>query len=975
MEKEGFYTPLHLRSSFSLLRGVLSPEELCGRAAFLGWKTVGLADINNFYGAVRFIRAAKLRGQKPVLGVAVESAGRYLFTAICKNRRGYASANRLITALLDDPAYDPLPELCANGWEGLAILSPLKRVLSRLMETEKKDLYMALVFGRPFRRAAAWAKGTGLPCIAVNYGAYVSEEDRKLYRLLRAVDKNTTVDALPPEESFFELHRIASSFEMLHFFSALPEALRRGAELAEECSDRLLPETFVFPAFRGMSESGAFSRLEFLCNAGTARRYGVMRPDIKERLDYELSIIRKKRFASYFLVVHDIVSRCPRTCGRGSSAASIVSYLLGITHVDPLAHNLFFERFLNMGREDPPDIDVDFPWDERDKALAYVFSTYSGRAGMVADHVTFGPRSCLREPAKAFGLEEKEIAKLVECARFGEIEKIPSYLRAAASRLRGMPRHIGTHPGGVVITPGRITEYTHLQMSKTGFPVIAWEKDGAEDAGLVKIDILGNRSLGVLRDTIELVNKKRSSPVTWESFQPLDDWATRKLIEAGDTLGVFYVESPATRQLLGKMNRGDFEHLVIASSIIRPAANRYINLFVARLRGEPYVPIHPLVAEPLRETLGVMVYQEDVARVAIAAAGFSPAEADGLRKALSKKDRESRIRSYRKRFFSGGRKRGIGPAALEKLWDMVLSFDGYSFCKAHSASYALLSYRLAWMKRYYPLDFFTSVINNGGGFYSGQVYLNEVRRLGFAVLRPDINRSEWRHTVEDGSFRLGLCQIREVPETFLRGLLSEREKNGPFADLYDFLSRTDPGLPSVRNIIRSGCLDELGGGLTRPELFWAFFHRNGGDFLFAFPPVPKCIGDYSRPRKLYDEVDTLGLIVSCHPLEIFAEQRPLGSYIDSRAIPAHVGGRVAIAGVLITGKETKTKKREQMGFFSFDDPFGVFETVLFPDLYGELLKTLERGRAFLVQGKVAVEFDAYIIEIHNLVPLAALQSA
>ena len=973
MENRSPYTPLYLRSSFSLLRGVLSPEELCSRAALMGCKTVGLADINNFYGAVRFIRAAKLRGQKPVLGVAVESNGRYLFTAVCKTRGGFALANRMITALLDDPTYDPLSRLCLEGWDGLAILSPSKRVLRRLMQRGRVDLYMALVFGRPFRESAAWAKQAGLPSVAVNYGVYVREEDRRLYRLLRAVDENTTVDALPPEESLFEMHRIASATEIMHFFSAVPEALRHGADLAESCSADLLPAAYVFPSFQGLGESEAFSRLRSLCRAGIARRYGGVRPDIKERLAYELSIVRKKGFASYFLVVHDIVSRCPRTCGRGSSAASIVSYLLGITHVDPLAHNLFFERFLNMGREDPPDIDVDFPWDERDNALAYVFSAYRGRAGMVADHVTFGPRSCLREPAKAFGLEEPEIEKLVECGRFGEPEKIPPYLRAAASSLRGMPRHIGTHPGGVVITPGRITDYTHLQMSKTGFPVIAWEKDAAEDAGLVKIDILGNRSLGVLRDTIELVNKKRNAPITWETFRPLGDRATRELIEAGDTLGVFYIESPATRQLLGKMKRGDFEHLVIASSIIRPAANRYIKLFVSRLKGKPYEPIHPLVAEPLRETFGIMVYQEDVARVAIAVAGFSPAEADGLRKVLSKKDRGIRLRSYRKRFFVGGRKKGVEEPALEKLWDMVLSFDGYSFCKAHSASYALLSYRLAWMKRYYPLEFFTSVINNGGGFYSGQVYLNEIRRLGFPVLRPDINRSDWKHTVEGRSFRLGLWQIREVPEPFLRNLLAERDKNGPFTDYADFLCRMEPGLSTVRNIIRSGCLDKIGDGLTRPEMFWAYFHRRGGDFLFAFPPVPKCIGDYSPPRKLYDEVDSLGLLVSCHPLEVFTSYRLFGSYIDSRAIPSHAGDRISIAGVLITGKEVKTKKHKQMGFFSFDDPYGVFETVLFPDLYEELLKTLERGRAFLVQGKVEVEFDAYIIEIHNLVLLAAGQ--
>ncbi|MFP4562352.1 MAG: PHP domain-containing protein [Spirochaetia bacterium] len=1004
------YVPLHLRSYFSLLRGCRSPEELCAHAAGAGYPAAGLADINNLYGAVRFIAAARREGIKPIIGAAIEYREEYLFTAYCLSKRGFGRLNRLLTSLFMEEDLDPAAFLLEEGWEGLAIISPRRDVLSRLITAERArtgsassrapGIYAALFYGVPFRSPAAWAAERRIPVCAVNGGVALDRGDPALYRLLRAIDRCTTVDRLAGEPGGGNLEdkdRIVDAEEMERFFSAVPEALENAARIAAGCEADLLPEGYVFPRFQGLCEKEAFGRLKSYCLAGIDRRYGpaegrvggavAPRAAVRERLRYELDIVCRKRFAGYFLVVHDIVSRFPRTCGRGSSAASIISYLLGITHVDPLKHNLFFERFLNMGRTDPPDIDVDFPWDERDRVLAWVFETYRGRAGMVADHVTFGPRSCYREPAKAFGMTEEEIGRIVRAVRLGDTEEVPPYVVRAARRLRGIPRYIGMHPGGVVITPGPITDYTHLQISTgTGLPVIAWEKDAAEDAGLVKIDLLGNRSLGVLRDCIELITRNPvppDPPVQWESFDPLDDTATRELIEAGNTLGVFYVESPATRQLLHKMGHGDFERLVMASSIIRPAANKFIRMFVSRLKGEPYRPLHPLIADTLAETKGIMVYQEDVARVAIAVAGFDPAEADRLRKTLSKKDREYRLKGFRKCFFEGGAKKGVPGAVLEQLWDMILSFDGYSFCKAHSASYALLSYRLAWMKRHYPLEFFTAVINNGGGFYSASVYLNEVRRLGYPILPPDVNRSCMGHTAEygrpgagNGAFRLGLSRLSEVPREFSQRLLAERKKNGSFTDFSNFLRRTDPPLGVLRYFIRSGALDSIAGGLSRPELFWAFFHRAEETALFGLPPVPASVGDYSDRTKLVDELKTLGVLISLHPLTVFEsaveELTAGGSYpprVRSREVREHIGERISIAGILVTGKEVRSRTKRSMGFLSFEDPQGIFETVLFPEAYERLLPTVEGGAAFFLIGTVEEEFDTCIINVRELIPL------
>ncbi len=986
--------PIHVHSYFSLGRGVLSPEAICRLAREQGAAAVGLTDTDNLYGLVRFLVAARREGVRPVAGAVVTAAAgsggeaRELVTAYVLDRRGFGRLAGLLSRPPGAPPSDPLADLERGGWEGLALLCADEELLRELARRRGGRLYAKLVYGRPFGRLARAACALGVPLCAVNDAWYAEEPEAALGDLLWAMRRLCRLDDLPPGERLAPGQRWVGVEDMERFFSAVPEALDNARRLAEEADTAgILSERFVFPQFDGLGEEEAFRRLRARCLAGAARRYGQgagagsaaggLRP-WRERLDYELSVIRAKGFSSYFLVVEDIVAQCPRTCGRGSAAASIVSYLLGITHVDPLAYNLFFERFLNMDRKDPPDIDVDFPWDERDKALRYVFARYPGHSAMVADHVTFGPRSSLREPAKALGLPEEEAARLVRFHRLGEGSRIPAYLLEAAERIRGFPRHLGTHPGGVVITPEPITRYTQVQESPLGYPVIAWEKDATEEAGLVKIDLLGNRSLGVLRDTLALVNSRHGSGLAWEGTEALEDAATRQLIAAGRTLGIFYVESPATRQLLQKMRAGDYERLVIASSIIRPAANRWIQEFVKRLHGAPYAPLTPRLEQTLAETYGIMVYQEDVSRVVIDAAGFSPGEADQLRKVLSKKDRELRLPDFRERFFRRGAERGVPGRTLERIWDMILSFEGYSFCKAHSASYALVSYKLAYLKRLYPLEFFASVINNGGGFYSRQTYLNEVRRLGFPIRPPDVNLSSLVYTVEEEALRVGLGQLKDLSLDFLQRLVEDRRLRGPYADLPEFLRRLRPGLPEVRVLIRSGALDGIAGGLTRPQLFWLYF-RAGEELLLA-PPLPPGIGDYPQRVKLLDELSTLGLMISRHPLTLFrararrlARGGGLPTLVDSRAIPACRGRTVSLAGLLVTGKEVLTSTREPMIFVSFEDEYGVFETVFFPKAFRRFYSLIDGGGVFLISGRIEDDLGALSLHVEEVRSLARAQ--
>ena len=990
---------IHFRSYFSFLRGCRSPEEICRFARERSLSAVGIADINSIYGLIRFLLAAGREGIKPVVGVAVENKGRVLFTAHVMSRSGFSRICGLLSAILKDGdgGVDPVADLAERGWDGLSILTPHPEVAAALAGRDRRGLFVQLTYGRPFAALSRFARERGIQTAAVHDTVFLDEADEKLYPLLRAIDLNTTLGQLhaggagPGEIAPGSHCRFAGPDAMESFFSAVPEALENARAIADGASaEGIISPRFIFPPFEGLTDAESFGLLGRLCEQGSKRRYGGMRPDIRARLDYELAIIREKDFSSYFLVVRDIVQQCPRTCGRGSAAASIVSYLLGITHVDPLRYNLFFERFLNRGRKDPPDIDVDFPWDERDRMLKYVFGKYPGRSAMVANHVTFGPRSAIRDSAKAMGIAEEEIARLVRSFRQGRIDEIPAALREAAARIRGMPRNLGTHCGGVVITPGPLTDYTAVQTSPLGYPVIAWEKDATEEAGLVKIDLLGNRSLAVLRDTIALVQANHGVRIDWESFDPLADTETRDLIASGRTIGVFYVESPATRQLLTKMRAGGYENLVIASSIIRPAANPYIRTFVKRLHGAPYQPLHPLIAGTLAETYGVMVYQEDVSRVAIDLAGFPIEDADRLRKILSKKDRQLKLPDFRERFFRGARARGVSEGTIGKVWDMILSFDGYSFCKPHSASYAQVSYRVAYMKRFHPLEFIASVINNGGGFYGRQTYVDECRRRGFPILPPDVNRSAWEYTVEEGSpalsgeqkrpsggLRVGLGQLKDIRREFVDCLVAERARGGAFTGFRDFLLRTAAPFADLRVLIRSGALDSIAEGCTRPQLFFRHLNidREAG---FGFLPLPPpLIGDYPQRVKLADEVKTMGIVVSRNPLALFrgrieriVRERGLAPFIRSPDIPRYKGQKVWIAGILVTGKEVATKKSEPMIFVSFEDEDAVFETVLFPDSFRRHYPLLDDGWAFLVFGRIEEDLGALAISVESLEPVS-----
>lgn len=828
--------------------------------------------------------------------------------------------------------------------------------------------------------------------------------------------------------------------EMARHFPDCPEAFVNTMKLAGSCHTEWDHFRTVFPHFEDQAEDHLALLLE-ACRRGISRRYGESSAVIEKRLAEELELIHAKGYVDYFLVVADIVRRRPVHCGRGSAAASLVSYLLGITHVDPIRHHLLFGRFLNPQRKDPPDIDVDFPWDERD-ALHEELRTHYGleRLAAVANHVGFGARAAVREVAKVFGIPAAEIKEVTRRMSFytdpedllRRVETHPKFrafpldppwpeVMRLATRLESLPRHLATHCGGVILAPDRVSRYVPVERSAKGIHIIQWEKDQTETAGLVKIDLLGNRSLAVIRDALAAIRKNTGETIDYALLNPIDDPATLDLLSRGETMGVFYVESPAMRQLQQMTGRGDFEHLVIHSSIIRPAANRYIREYIQRLHGAPYQPLHPRLQELLAETYGILVYQEDVVRVAMALAGFTWGEADGLRKVISKKSPEQ-LSDYRKRFIDGCRQRAIGDEVVKVVWDMFLSFSGYSFCKPHSASYALVSFKSAYLKTHYPAEFMAAVISNGGGYYSTLAYISEARRMGLTVLGPDLNESDWNYSGQEKTIRMGLRQLQHIRKDTVEAVLDERRKHGFFASLDDFLRRVKLTPTDGSILVKSGALDALAGipipqpqdlaaenqaplamnqklgtnrqelrtksqkptpRLNRPQLLWfmeAWLNRHAplqnnrnqtsmlpGAHARPAPVVPP-LPDLTIERKWQQEIETLGFVLSVHPLTMWqATIRTL----PHRPVPAselahYVGRPVWVLGWPITRKEVMTKEGEPMEFFSFEDQTAIYETILFPKAFQRFCQDLDMNRAYLLGGRVESEFGTVSLNVGNI---------
>ncbi len=990
--------PLVVRSHYSLMWGTATVGELVRTARQLGYDRLALTDTDNLYGLWPFLDACRREGVTPIVGAEITEP-RSTRRAVClaADARGYTHLCRLLTRRHMEPEFSldtALPPLA----QGLCILTSHPDLLTRL---HRHGASVAAAMPRaplpPGHRLRQAARTLGVPLVATPGSFMRTAAEHGLHRLLRAIDLNTTLERLPAAQTAPENAWLAAPGEYARRFAACPQVLEDTSTLAERLTFRGPDFGTVMPPWKSAGPHQAGEALRRAAYAGARRRYGHEMGDaVAARLEHELDTIIRMGFASYFLVVRDIVRHSPRTCGRGSGAASLVAYCLEITNVCPIKHNLYFGRFLNPGRKDPPDIDIDFAWDERDAVLQHVLKEGGAHAAMVSSHILFQPRMAVRETAKVFGLTDAEIGKVTRrLPWFWRLQSAESDLLSTlrqraetraldfvqpwpvilslAQQLIGTPRHLSVHPGGVVITPQPVHDYVPVQRAPKGVPIVQWEKDGVETAGLVKIDLLGNRSLGVIRDALANLraNGLELDEMLWA---PEEDPATRESLAQGRTMGCFYIESPATRLLQQKAGVGDFEHLVIHSSIIRPAANDFIQEYLRRLHGGAWEPLHPLLRDVLAETYGIMVYQEDVSRTAMAIAGFDDAAADCLRKIMSKKDREHQLQDYYQRFAAGARQRGVSAAQITTVWQMMLSFSGYSFCKPHSASYARVSFQAAYLKVHFPAEFMAAVISNQGGFYSTFAYVSEARRLGLTLDAPDANRSAVRWHGCGRRLRVGLMAVRGLGATTARRIADQ----APFRSVIDFWERIRPDQDEARALILCGALDRLSPQLSRQQMLWqaAQFQSGRGQpaqsifddpaLLDQPPPLPAD----NPTERLRREFRVLGFLCDRHPMTLFAGAVHSAGAVKARDLARRVGTCIAFAGWLITGKVVHTKSGAPMEFLTFEDETGIVETTFFPAVYERFCPLIDHGRPYLLRGRVERNWGAVTLTVDHVRPLS-----
>jgi error-prone DNA polymerase len=988
------FVHLHAHSAYSPMYGVPTLEALCEAVRRQGCTTLALTDRNGLYGVIRFLEVARAAGLQPILGAELVH-DRHRAVLLAKTPEGYANLCRLLSARHCDASFHVI-ESVAQHRAGLIILSDDAPALRAWRAASPDDLYVELTPGPHLHDAVLLSRQLGLPPVATTRAAFLQPTEYHAHRLLRAIAKNTSLSRVRAEDCASPLQWLMSDTSLAQHLPHVPEALTNTRRIAEQCHTEWDFKETIFPSFRHLSAESAFETLTTKTYEGAIWRYGTLSTVVRQRIEKELTVIRAKGYADYFLVVDEIVRQAPRTCGRGSAAASIVSYCLGITHVDPIRHNLFFERFLNPGRHDPPDIDIDFPWDERPAILNWVFSHYGHRqAAMVANQNTLATRAALRELANVHGIPAAEIGKALNLLdrRADCVEVAPGMTVASwaaqvcralslktpwpeilswSVQLQGHFRNLGLHPGGVVLVPDEIRRYVPVEISASGYPVIQWEKEQTEEAGLVKIDLLGNRSLAVIRDAIAAIHRSTGRLIDYATWDPLSDPATNELIRRGETMGCFYVESPATRQLLKKLWGGMpperravadvFEYLVIVSSIIRPAANVFADAFVRRAHGQRYCSLHPLLDEVLAETHGIMVYQEDVMKVAVALGGFSVEDGDQLRKVLSKKHKARQLRDYQRQFYDGASVRGLTRPVIDQVWAMIMSFAGYSFCKPHSASYAQVSFKSAYLRAHYPAEFIAAVISNQGGYYSACAYLSEGRRMGLTILPPDLNASDWVYTGSGKTVRVGLMQIKGLQEAFAKRIVAERQAHRPFRSLADVLHRLTPDLAQAMLLIQAGCCDAIAGELTRPALLWRLVASFAETRAVSIPIPP----EYSFEQRLALELKLFGFPLSCHPLDLFADVLARTPHILAQDLSHHIGESVTVLGWLVTEKVITTKTGEPMEFLTLEDQTALYDAAVFPDVYRRVCHLLATNHAYIVTGRVEEQFSTVTLTVKEL---------
>ena len=802
------------------------------------------------------------------------------------------------------------------------------------------------------------------------------ENDYRLHKILRAIDLCTILSKLKeadlaPANQFF-----VGQTQLKKKYQLFPILIDNSQNILDQCSIDFEFGTPKNKASFTESLEKDNALLLSLAKKGFAYRYEKQNPKALERFNKEIKVIKQLGFSPYFLITWDIL-RYAQTkgfhhVGRGSGANSIIAYCLKITDVDPIKLDLYFERFINPHRTSPPDFDIDFSWDERDTIIDYVFRRYGAEhVALIATYTTFKGRSAIREIAKTFGLPKEEIDRIIrQPDHVLNTNQITKQLFKYVSLLEGIPNYLGIHAGGIIISEKSLYNYTGMQMPPKGFPIVQWDMHVAEDIGFYKFDILSQRGLGHIKEAVQIIKKNQGIDIDIhqvEKFQ--EDLQVQKQLKSGDTVGCFYIESPAMRGLLNKLRCDNYISLVAASSIIRPgvAKSGMMKLYIERFHKAKFEYLHPIMEKLLEETYGIMIYQEDVIKVAHYFAGIDLADADVLRRAMSGKYR-SKIEMQRviDLFFENCKAKGYPDELTNEVWRQIESFSGYSFSKAHSASYAVESFQSLYLKAHYPLEFMVAVINNRGGFYSTEFYVHEARVAGATINEPCINKSEQNACIYGEEIYIGLSFVKELEYKLVKKIICNRAEEGIYIDLIDFIERTNVSIEQLFILIRINALRFT--ELSKKQLMWqSQFILKGAPKASETASLFKIqIQTFELPRLTHnpydDIIDQIQLLnyPLCSPFSLIKER--LGKSILASDLSQQEGQIVVIAGYYVNEKKVRTSKGDIMKFGCFVDLKGkFFDTVFFPQVLKQY--PLQGKGCYYMMGKVVLEFGHPSIEV------------
>lgn len=969
---------LNRHSHFSFKYGVIPPEALIKKSVQAGESTAILTDINSTSGCLQFIRSAQKNHLNPVVGVDFRNGAQMQFLAIAQNNEGFQEINAFLSMVRTQKT--PVPKT-APRFENVVVVYPLDQMPSELRTNEFVGLRpeQAFTFHRNLKFKPFLNKA-----VALKSGTFQNKQDYNLHKLLRAIDNNVLGSRLAKEEVALPNDDFIPHHELKAFYGEYDFLVDRSAQIIRGCRVHFGFDDEVQPqnkrTFYGSDQKDE-QRLTQLAHEGLSYRYPKVTPEVKKRLQTELELIVKKGFTSYFLITHDFVSFARRKgyfyVGRGSGANSLVAYLLRITDVDPIELNLYFERFINMFRTSPPDFDMDFSWKNRQDVTRYIFEKHGLKhTALLGAYVTFQFKAALRETAKVFGLpaDEIEAAAHLQHSKDAQEEPLKSIFKYAGL-LVDMPKQLTVHAGGILISQKPIHYFSATDLPPKGFPTVHFDMIAAEDVGLYKYDVLGQRGLAKIADAFDLIKKNHPHA----DFDIHDiakfkkDEKIKSLLREGKTIGCFYVESPAMRMILKKLRVDDYLGLVAASSIIRPgvSSSGMMREYIKRFRDpEERKNAHPVLQKIMPETFGIMVYQEDVIKVAHQYGGLTLGEADVLRRGMSGKYRSrEEFQRVKDAFFNNCIKKGEPLETITEIWKQIESFAGYAFAKGHSASYAVESYQSLFLKAHYPIEYMVSTTNNGGGFYRPHHYLFEAVRHGATIEMPCVNKSESLNTLYSKVIFLGLSFVKGLTEKLVVSSIEERRRNGEFTSLEDFIDRVCPGTEDIDKLIRIRAFRFT--GKNKRELLWrarglitpgkresaqkALFKTETKNYVF--PDF-----DIHPLEHLFDEIELLGFTL--HPKKLLAQKRA-DLPLTTADFPYYKGKEVELVGYLVNIKPTRTANRKRMYFGTFYDKCGEWlDTVHFPGIQE---KYPFRGEGYyVIKGLVTEDFGVYALEVKEM---------